>query len=548
MLRFLKKILGGDSTTASKPAPKKKSGTGETARKSPSRKRSRRRSKPRSEDGQTEDYRPGETQTTEGSSSADGSPTTRNRSRRSRSGGEGRRDGSERSSRQQGRRSRSGGGRRREDSERSDRFEAPAHVDPRPETPRIQMDPDAVFPPAFAELGFSDPILHGILAANYETPTPVQAKAAPLILEGRDVIGASQTGTGKTAAFGLPILSKMESHGELRCLILEPVRELAAQVHDAFMTFSAATDLRTTLLHGGVKYGKQTEGLMLGSDIVVATPGRLLDHLSRGTISLDKIEFLVLDEVDRMLDMGFLPDVRKIINKCPQNRQTLFFSATMPPQIDSLAKWALKDPAEVEIGRRISAAETVSHYFYPVASTQREELLLALLESTEFHSVMIFTRTKRDADMLFSKLQTHGEHKIAVLHSDIRQSDRTKALNGFREGAYEVIIATDLAARGLDISNVTHVINYQVPENSEDYVHRIGRTGRAQKEGDAFTLLSADELERAESIERLIGQKIEHRKLDDFNYVYTTLLDDDAPDPDFFKKRKGRGGGKKRRR
>ncbi|MEM9482049.1 MAG: DEAD/DEAH box helicase [Verrucomicrobiota bacterium] len=551
MLRLIKKILGGNSAPVSKPAPKSKSGGSETSKKSPSPKRSRRRPNRRPEGGQSEDYRPGESQPTDGNRNSDGPPSSRSKSRRRRSGRDERRDGSERSSRQQGRRSRSGGGgggRRREDSSSAEKYEPPVHVDPRPETPRIEMKPDAVFPPAFAELGFSEPILHGILAANYETPTPVQAKAAPLILDGRDVIGASQTGTGKTAAFGLPILTKLGSHGDLRCLILEPVRELAAQVHDAFMTFSAATDLRTTLLHGGVKYGKQNEGLMLGSDIVVATPGRLLDHLSRGTISLDKIEFLVLDEVDRMLDMGFLPDVRKIINKCPQNRQTLFFSATMPPQIDSLAKWALKDPAEVEVGRRITAAETVSHYFYPVASTQREELLLALLERTEFHSVMIFTRTKRDADMLFSKLQSHGEHKIAVLHSDIRQSDRTKALNGFREGSYEVIIATDLAARGLDISNVTHVINYQVPENSEDYVHRIGRTGRAQKEGDAFTLLSADELERAESIERLIGQKIEHRKLENFNYVYTTLLDDDAPDPDFFKKRKGRGGGKKRRR
>ncbi len=549
MLRFIKNLVGG------------KSGEGKSTSKASTPQRGQdSRGPAKKKTGQGPKKKQSGEARGEGEQRSGGGNRSRNRNRnRNRSGREGRsgggggrqeeykpgekRSGPPRKKRSGGSRSR--GPRRRE--ERLDDERSLPKIDPRPETPRLEMDPNAELPAAFAELGLSDPILHGTLSSGYETPTPVQAQAIPLVLEGKDVIGASQTGTGKTAAFGLPILSKLGSHGELRCLILEPVRELAAQVEDAFLTFSAATDLRTTLLHGGVSYGKQNEGLMLGSDIVVATPGRLLDHLERGTLSLNKIEFLVLDEVDRMLDMGFLPDVRKIINKCPQDRQTLFFSATMPPQIDSLAKWALRDPAEVEIGRRISAAETVSHYFYPVASTQREELLLALLEQTEFHSVMIFTRTKRDADMLFSKLKASGDdHKIAVLHSDIRQSDRTKALTGFREGAYEVIIATDLAARGLDISNVTHVINYQVPENSEDYVHRIGRTGRAQKEGDAFTLLSADELDRAQSIERLIGQKIEHRKIENFDYVYTTLLDDDAPNPDRFKKKKR--GGKKRRR
>ena len=343
------------------------------------------------------------------------------------------------------------------------------------------------------------------------------------------MIGASQTGTGKTAAFVLPILSRLKEPGKVRCLILEPVRELAAQVEVAIKDYASGTGLRSLVIYGGVGYGKQTDGLKKGVDIIIATPGRLLDLMNRGDVSLKDIEFLVLDEVDRMLDMGFLPDVRRIVEKCARQRQTLFFSATMPPAIETFASWLLKDPFEVEVGQRISAADTVSHAFYPVASSQREELLQAILKETDFHSVMIFTRTKRDADALATLLRKGTDYDVTVMHSDIRQADRAKALEGFRKGTFDVIIATDLAARGLDISGVTHVINYNVPENSEDYVHRIGRTGRAKREGDAFTILSADELPNAESIERLIGQKIDRRKLDDFDYTYTTLLDDDAP-------------------
>jgi ATP-dependent RNA helicase RhlE len=228
-----------------------------------------------------------------------------------------------------------------------------------------------------------------------------------------------------------------------------------------------------------------------------------------------------------MLDMGFLPDVRRIVEKTPATRQTLFFSATMPPQIKSLADFALKEPESVEVGIRFSAAETVSHYMYPVASDQRQELLLAILKQTHFESMMIFTRTKAQADQLYSAIERTGEYKAAVMHSDIGQKDREKALKGFREGEFEIIVATDLAARGLDISGVTHVINYMVPEHSEDYVHRIGRTGRAQKEGDAFTLFAADEIMNVASIERLISQKIPRRKLDGFSYKYTTVLDEE---------------------
>ncbi len=402
----------------------------------------------------------------------------------------------------------------------------------------------------FEELGLSEKVMEGVRNAGYETPTPIQAQSIPLAIEGRDVVGASQTGTGKTAAFALPILHRLGEHGDLRCLILEPVRELASQVLDNFETLGEGTDLRCLLIHGGVGYGKQLDGLEDGVDILIATPGRLLDLMEKGAIKLDKIEVLVLDEVDRMLDMGFLPDVRRIVNKTSPERQTLFFSATMPPAIEGLAKWALKDPVEVEIGQRQGIAETISHAFYPVALGQREELLLALLKQTDFRSVMIFTRTKRDADRLAKLLQRENpDYSITVMHSDIRQSDREKALAGFKSGDFDVIIATDLAARGIDISNVSHVINYQVPENAEDYVHRIGRTGRANKEGDAFTLLDAEEIKNAASVERFIGQKVERRRVEGFNYHYTTLLDDDAPTPDklakVFSRRKR---GKSRRR
>lgn len=397
----------------------------------------------------------------------------------------------------------------------------------------------------FAELGLSRPILRAIDKAGYETPTPIQAQAIPTALNGRDIVGASQTGTGKTAAFALPILSQMVPGTQPQCLILEPTRELAAQVEDQMNLFSFYRPTNVVLIHGGVGYGKQLDGLETNPDIVIATPGRLLDHMERGAIKLDQIKYLVLDEVDRMLDMGFLPDVRRIIDQCPKERQTLFFSATMPAQIETLANWVLDNPVEIEVGGRRSPAETVTHAFYPVSIDQRDDLLLALVNQTHFDSLMIFTRTKKEADTLASTLkQSATDANVAVLHSDIRQSDRTKALAGFRSGEFDVIIATDIAARGLDISGVTHVINYRVPENPEDYVHRIGRTGRAQTEGDAFTILGADELDFAKAVENYIGQKIERRKLDGFDYIYTAILDDSPPRPI----RSKRPSGPKRRR
>ncbi len=382
--------------------------------------------------------------------------------------------------------------------------------------------------PTFTELNLSPPVLRAVQKAGFAEPTPIQAQAIPLALEGRDIIGASQTGTGKTAAFALPVISRMAPSDRPQCLILEPTRELAAQVEQQMKLFGFFRPLNVVLLHGGVGYGAQTDGLSRKPDVIIATPGRLLDHLEKKNLRLDSIKYLILDEVDRMLDMGFLPDVKRIVDQCPRERQTLFFSATMPGAIQTLANWALVNPAEVEIGNRQSPAETVAHYFYPVAMDQRDELIEALVERTDFQSLMIFTRTKKEADALYEIFRKKDKAKAAVLHSDIRQSDRTEALNGFREGKYNMIIATDVAARGLDISGVTHVINYRVPENPEDYVHRIGRTGRAQQEGDAFTLLSADELDFAKSVEYFVGQKIERRKLDNFDYTFTTLLEENA--------------------
>ncbi|MCB1227085.1 MAG: DEAD/DEAH box helicase [Verrucomicrobiales bacterium] len=421
----------------------------------------------------------------------------------------------------------------------------PVPKEPAPPPPPV---PEGPFPEAFEVLGLSPAVLAGIRESGYETPTEIQRKSIPIVLEGKDVVGASQTGTGKTAAFALPTLTRLGVPGEFRCLVLEPTRELAAQVVEQFEKYGKHTGIRSLLVHGGVGYDRQRKGLQRGVDVVVATPGRLLDFMSDGTADLSGIEVLILDEVDRMLDMGFLPDVRRIVERTPNARQTLFFSATMPPQIQNLADFALKDPASVEVGVRFSPAETVSHFMYPVAGDQRQELLMEILKRTHFNSVMIFTRTKMQADQLFSALQQEGEYKAAVMHSDIRQTERERALKGFRDGEFEVIVATDLAARGLDISGVTHVINYMVPENSEDYVHRIGRTGRAQKEGDAFTLFSAEELPNVESIERLIGQKIERRKLDDFAYKYTTVLNnEDRAKAILTGRAKKKGGGRRRR-
>jgi ATP-dependent RNA helicase RhlE len=390
---------------------------------------------------------------------------------------------------------------------------------------------------------------------GFAEPTPIQLRAFPIVLAGKDLIGTAQTGTGKTAAFALPILTLLAKHGVRQqpdCLVLEPTRELAAQVETAFRDYGRFTDLRVGLVHGGVGYGKQRDALKRGVDILVATPGRLLDLLEQRALSLQSVKILVLDEVDRMLDMGFLPDVRRIVERIPRERQTLLFSATLPPEIERLAAWVLRDPAVVEIGARRSPAETVNHAVYPVAAEQKFDLLMALLERTNFDSVLIFCRTKQNADRVAHFLKhpptprygvACAQHAVAVLHSNRTQRERIEALEGFKSGKYEVMVATDIASRGLDIAGVSHVINYDVPEHPEDYVHRIGRTGRAQNVGDAFTLMNGQEVPALQAIEHFIGQKIPRLKLENFPYLYTALFEPESASG----KRRTVGGGRTHR-
>ncbi len=383
----------------------------------------------------------------------------------------------------------------------------------------------------FSKLGLAPKVVDGVRAAGYTVPTPIQLRAIPVILEGRDLIGSAQTGTGKTAAFALPIISRLGQRGALRALVLEPTRELAAQVETAIRDYARFTNLRTVVLFGGTGYGRQDQVLRQGADIVVATPGRLLDQIQRGMLRLSQIEILVLDEADRMLDMGFLPDVRRIVERCPRARQTMLFSATIPPEIEQLCNWALRNPETIEIGQRRSPAETVTHALYAVDIGQKQELLEELLRRTDYDQVLIFCRTKHGADRVARKLNQEG-HAVAVLHSNRTQSERERALNGFRDGRYEVMVATDIAARGIDVEQISHVINFDVPHHPEDYVHRIGRTGRAQSVGDAFTIMTGEDVQEIAAIERFIGQKIPRVKIAGFNYAYTRLLDSN-PKPIF---------------
>jgi len=359
----------------------------------------------------------------------------------------------------------------------------------------------------FTKFGLSGAILEGVKAMGYVEPTPIQLRAIPLILAGQDVIGSAQTGTGKTAAFALPILSRLGSRSTgTRVLVLEPTRELAAQVETAIRDFARFTDLRVAVVYGGVGYGRQIEALRGGVDVIVATPGRLLDHLRQGACKLDQVKFLVLDEADRMLDMGFLPDVRRIVEKCPRERHTSLFSATIPPEIESLIRWAMLHPQTVEIGARRTPAETVKHVIYPVAQDQKADLLQELLERVNYDSVIVFCRTKNRADRL-GKLLRRSNHAVTILHSNRTQREREQALR----------------------ANVSHVINFDVPQHPEDYVHRIGRTGRAEAAGDAFTLMVAEDASHVQAIERFIGQKVERVKLENFDYKYSVILDDDKP-------------------
>lgn len=390
------------------------------------------------------------------------------------------------------------------------------------ETPATEPQ-DSLDDHPFKALGLSDKVVRAVANGGYVQPTNIQAQAIPVVLEKRDVIGSSQTGTGKTAAFALPVISNLVKHGKFRCLVLEPTRELADQVNDAFRKYGKYTNLKTALIQGGVGFGRQKEILANGVDVVVATPGRLLDHYQQKTINFRDIEIVILDEVDRMLDMGFLPDVKRIVKLTPKNRQTLFFSATIPSEIEYLAQWSLTNPFTIDVGQRRSAAETVNHCLYPVAREQKMELLIHLLKGVNYESVLIFTERKLDAEVVARKLENNN-HEVITLHSDRTQKERKQALEGFKSGEHKIMIATDVAGRGLDITGISHVINYDVPRNAENYVHRIGRTGRANTEGDAITLFSADEMDQAKAIEAYIEEPLKRIVLEDFEYAFTTLL------------------------
>jgi ATP-dependent RNA helicase RhlE len=371
----------------------------------------------------------------------------------------------------------------------------------------------------FSEFGVDARLMRTIEHAGYESPTPIQAKAIPVALEGKDLIGTAQTGTGKTAAFVLPILHRLLStgqNGHHRALIVTPTRELAEQINDTVKMLSKGTGIRTAAVYGGVSAIPQERALKDGVEILVATPGRLLDHIGSGRCKLDRIEVLVLDEADRMFDMGFLPQVRRILSHVPKKRQTMLFSATFPREVEALAADELHQPVRIDVGKS-KAAHTVAHALYPVPNHLKADLLVALLKHTDAYSMLVFTRTKHRAERLARVLSKQG-FETTSLHSDRSQNQRQRALQGFKEGKYQVMVATDIAARGLDIESVSHVINFDVPDTTDAYIHRIGRTGRAEREGDAFTLVTPEDRGMVRDIERALGKPIERRQLDDFDY------------------------------
>ncbi len=391
-----------------------------------------------------------------------------------------------------------------------------------------------------------DPRLQaGIKSVGFTTPTPIQEQAIPVILDGRDVMGLAQTGTGKTAAFALPILHRL-TKGPLRrvrALIVAPTRELAEQIHQAIGELGRNTKIRSVTVYGGVGKGRQIDALQRGAEIVVACPGRLLDLLGAGQIDLSHVEVLVLDEADRMCDMGFLPDIRRILKRVPARRQTLFFSATMPNDIRKLADSILDDPVTVQIGM-IAPAKTVSHALFPTPNGLKTSLTIAMLDKLAIGRALIFTRTKYRARNLARKLEKMG-HRAAALQGNMSQNQRQKAINGFRQGKYDILVATDIAARGIDVADISHVINFDMPDTVDAYTHRIGRTGRAQEVGEAFTLATPEDEALVRSVEKVLGQRIERRRLDGF--AYGAFDPESRPEPQRPQKRAGRRPSQSRR-
>ena len=374
----------------------------------------------------------------------------------------------------------------------------------------------------FEQFNLDSRLLRGIKNAGYETATPIQEAAIPAAVRGRDIIGTAQTGTGKTAAFVLPILAKLlagrrPASGVPRALIVTPTRELAEQIHHVIRTLSIGTGLRSATIYGGVGSDRQIKALRQGVEILVACPGRLLDLIQQRHAKTNQIEILVLDEADRMFDMGFLPDVRRIIKAVPQVRQTMLFSATFPAEVELLASQSLTNPQRISMGISRPAV-TVTHALYPVPAHLKSVLLLKLLKQTDSESVLVFTRTKHRADKVARQI-AHAGHRVTSLHGNRTQGQRERALHGFKTGHFHIMVATDIAARGLDIEGITHVINYDMPDTPDAYIHRIGRTGRAHRTGDAFTLVTPDDNTIIRSLERIMGGPLKRETLPDFDYT-----------------------------
>ena len=366
----------------------------------------------------------------------------------------------------------------------------------------------------FDDFGLRAELLDAIRASGYTTATPIQQRAIPHVLEGQDLLAAAQTGTGKTAAFTLPLLQRLAAdqpapgRPPVRLLIVAPTRELAAQIHDSVRTYGRKLSLRSAVIFGGVGMQPQVDRMRKGVDILIATPGRLLDHLQRGNLRLDRVQSVVLDEADRMLDMGFIHDIRRLMKQLPAQRQTLLFSATFSTEIRRLASGMLSSPVEIDVAPRNSAAETVAQRVYRLEKAEKRRVLSRLIREGDWQQVLVFTRTKHGANNLSRQLDKDGL-TTAAIHGNKSQSARTKALDGFKRGRVRVLVATDIAARGLDIDHLPHVVNYDLPHVAEDYVHRIGRTGRAGNEGEAISLVAPDEAKLLKGIERLLKRPLE---------------------------------------
>lgn len=371
----------------------------------------------------------------------------------------------------------------------------------------------------FDQFNLDSRLMQGIKVAGYEIATPIQEAAIPAALRERDIIGTAQTGTGKTAAFVLPILNKLLDgpRGMPRALVVTPTRELAEQINQVIRALAVGTRLRSATIYGGVTASRQIKALKDGTEILVACPGRLLDLIQQRHVRLERIEILVLDEADRMFDMGFLPDVKRIIKAVPAQRQTMLFSATFPAEVELLASQSLKQPQKIAMGIS-KPAITVTHALYPVPQHLKSALLLKLLKQTDTDSVLIFTRTKHRADKLARQI-AHAGHRVTSLHSNRTQGQREQALHGFKTGHFRIMVATDIAARGLDIDSISHVINFDMPDTADAYIHRIGRTGRAQRTGDAFTLVTPEDNDIIRALERIMGGPIKRETFTDFDYT-----------------------------